>query len=155
MADNATHPLGAKLSYGTYDPNNPETPAASYTEIGQITEAAFPEITVGKMKATRLNQTSVFKRKRPGMADASDVSVKLYYDKTDYATLFGIAKARTEKWWKVEAPEDDDATHTSKNEFHGFITKLSQPIPDPESDTAMMIEMDICTNGEPQFTAYS
>jgi len=155
MSDNATHPLGAKLSYGTYDPNNPETPAASYTELGQITETAFPEVTVGKVKATRLNQTGIFKRKRPGMADAGDVPTKIYFDKSDYATLLTMAKNRTEAWWKVEAPEDDDRTHTSKCEFHGFICKLGQPIPDPESDTAMLSDFDICVNGEPQFTGYA
>lgn len=155
MADNSTCPYGAKFSIGDFDTSNPETPPGSYAEFGQLVETAFPEITVAEIKATRLNQADMYKRKRPGFLDAGKVPVQVYYDKADYALLKGYVDARAEKWFKVEAPEDDDPTHTSKCQFHGFFSKLGQTIPNPDDENGMISMVEITVNGKPQFTAYS
>lgn len=155
MADNATCSFGTKFSYGTYTAATPETPPGSYTEFGQLIDADIPKITTMKIKATRLNQSDPYKRKRPGFNDAEDITLHIHYEKADYETLKGFADNRSEKWFKIEIPEADDSTHYSRCQFHGFISGLGMPVPDSDSESGFIIEATFTVNGKPQFDKYA
>ena len=155
MSDYATSSFAANISTGTWSSSTPETPPGSYTAFGQLMDVQLPNYDVKEIKATSLNQADRFDRFKPSFVNAGECQFTIHFAKANFNTVITDIAAGTEKWFKIEIPEPDDATHMSKFEFHGFWKSAPIEVPNSDSGDGITVKITVKVNGKPQFTAYS
>lgn len=109
---------GVKVGYSANSP-------VSWTEVGQILDAQIPKLMRDKVDRT-IHSQSIFKRSLPGMAEVSDLVLKLIQDldpatSPDQDEVRQLLLSGENVWWRIEIPTDRLQTEYAAIEFQGFV----------------------------------
>jgi hypothetical protein len=130
MADDGIIGLNTGLFYSAFP-----TPS-SYTEVTEVIDVNFPEVSVADVKTTHYKTTNGIHDYTPGWKDGATLEVEKYYVAADESTLRGLLGVK--KTWKVVLPDGGNYI------FGGFMNKIGGAIPN-EDRVTIKFSVKICT----------
>src|SRR5262249_45477836 len=140
----AIHPYGAKFQ------SNANDDGTTFADVAGVISINKSGQKVGEMKATHLQSPNAALEFGPAMIQPGTYTVTCHFLKTLLSQFYGWV--RTTKNWRVLYPLVGAEGTPSRWDFVGFITNYDDEIPDPSSDTAIIMTFEITITGKPSFT---
>lgn len=117
----------------------------TYNTVGSIADLNFPDLKATDVKVSSIQQAQPWHAYQPGLGDGGLIKGKLFYAKTQYATL--LSNFRTPRNWKIVF--SDAVSTASTLVTAGYLNELGGPIP---LDDAIVCDFAIKASGIPTFT---
>lgn len=111
----------------------------TYTSIEGTFDVTPPERQLGSADITNDDTADNHKDSLPGLFDPGVCKFSYHYGKTQYAAVEAVFLARTNKYWKITAPDSSVRT------FRGYITKHSEPTAGQEEAIQVDVEIQLRT----------
>lgn len=118
-----------------------DTVAAATTAFANVLEITPPKPTAAKIDTTHMESPDEFKEQDPGLAEVDDVELKVQFDKTQAAAVYGLF--RLKKGFKVQFADG------SKWELSGFISGYGDEV---DREGIVTTTITIAVSGKPVFT---
>ena len=135
-------------SYGTTLGLDPAG-GTSYTTVAEVIEINGEGVEVSRTKMSNLTSPNAYHEKRPGFADAGQVTFKCTWTKAQYSTF--LTNIRTALMaWKVTFPLVGAESVPSTWACAGHLSKLGFAVPE---DDRITNDVTVDVSGKPTFTS--